>query len=140
MVGNHDLVIDTSKIGTYSQRIIPANINNIIIDITYRIDAVYGLNSSGISELVHYVQQCLHTTKERTIWMAGQITNFPVTPEQVKRYWKEDMCWIKGNLRSRKVDAHLFDEVREKKKKTSRYDLSKALDTRNLSLLGTYLI
>jgi len=66
MVGNQDLIIDTDKIGSYSHQIIPADIDNII-NITYRIDAVYGFNSSGIPELVQYVQQCLHTTKERTM-------------------------------------------------------------------------
>jgi len=66
--------------------------------------------------------------------MAAHIANFPVTSEQVNRCWKEDMCWIKGNLRSRKVDAHLFDEVRIKKKKSSRTDSSKELDTRNLKI------
>jgi len=44
------------------------------------------------------------------------------------------MCLIKGNLRSRKVDAHLFDEVRIKKKKSSRNDPSKELDTRSLKI------
>jgi len=55
--------------------------------------------------------------------MAAYIANFPVSPEQIKRYWKEDMCWIKGNLRSRKIDAHLFDEVKEKKKKKTSQDI-----------------
>jgi len=68
------------------------------------------------------------------MWMAAHIANFPATPEQIKRYWREDMCWIKGNLRSRKVDVHLFDEVKSKKKKTSRNDPSKELDTRNLKI------
>jgi len=124
MVGNQDLIIDTDKIGSYSHQIINADIDNIIM-ITYRMDAVYGLNSSDISELVQYVHQCLHTTKQRMMWMASHIANFPITSEQVKRYWKDDLCWIKGNLESRKVDAHLFDEVRIKKKKWSRTDPSK---------------
>jgi hypothetical protein len=64
MVGNQDLIIDTDKIGSYNHQVSPADINNII-NSTYSIDAVYGFNSSGISELVQYVQQCLHTTKER---------------------------------------------------------------------------
>jgi len=135
MVENQDFIIDTDKIGSYNHQIVPAEINNII-DITYHIDAVDGFNSSCISELVRYIQQCLHTTKDRTMWLAAHITNFPVSSEQIKRYWKEDMCWINRYLRLRKIDSPLFVEVKEtkKKKKASQSDPSKALDTRNLKI------
>jgi len=81
IVGNQDLIIDTDEIESYNHKVIPAYIKNII-NSTYRIDAVYGFNSSGISELVQYVQQCLHTTKERTMWIAALISNFPATPAE----------------------------------------------------------
>jgi len=99
----------------FTNNIIAADFNSII-GIKYLIDAVYGFNSSSISEQVQYVQQCLHTTKVKTMWMAAHVANFPVTSEQ-KRYWKVNMCRIKENLGSRKIVAQVFHEVKQKKKK-----------------------
>ena len=133
MLGDTDLVIDSRDIGTYHHTITPAILDTVIIN-AYRVNAVYGFAPDNVAELVSYIQRCFHTTKDRTIWISTQISNFPVTPEQIKKYWKEDICWLKGNLKSRKIDVHQFDEVKTKKSRKNRKDSTKDLETRNLKI------
>jgi len=133
MLGDADLIIDSRDIGSYHHSITPAILDNVITN-AYRVNAVYGFSPDNVAELVSYIQRCFHTTKERTMWISTQIANFPVTPEQIKKYWKEDICWIKGNMRSRKVDANLFEEVKTKKQRKSHKKPTKDLETRNLKI------
>jgi len=89
MLGDTDLIIDSND-GSYHYNITPAILENVITN-AYCGNALYGFTPDNAAELVSYVQRCFHTTKNRTIWISSHIANFPVTPEQIKNYRKEDL-------------------------------------------------
>ena len=76
----------------------------------------YGLGSMPIRDRVAFIQKTMMCCKKDLIFMAsGAIDNFPVTPEQIKEHWQDDVCWMQGHMKKRKADAGQFEDLSELK-------------------------
>jgi hypothetical protein len=79
-----------------------------VVKTTLAVSRVYGIEHMTVEEQFLLFQKSLMVPKESLIWMSemgvsGRILNFPFTPDQVRRYYQQDPCYIKGNMQKRKV-------------------------------------
>lgn len=149
MLGDKDMTTDLNQINSHNTSIKLPDISNLIrppkSSTKRNVSKVYGFPNAKVEDLVALMQKTFFCTKEEAIWMAsGPIKNFPVTPEQIKKYWKEDSCYLRGHMQARKIDRNQYDskEPSEEGTKKPSHQVSdestwrnantKKLETRNL--------
>jgi hypothetical protein len=132
---NHELNANLGDMGEYGDITInPPDFSQLFpVNIKPFTSVIYGLGNLPIKDLVMFVQRTFFKSKKNLKWMADNILGFPVTSNQIDKYWEKDICYIRGHMKRRKVDANQFvsrddlddadvsdDDTSNKKKKSSK--------------------
>ena len=89
----------------------------------------YGLDCvRNIKQLVYLLQCTFMCSKKVLLWMAGNILNFPATPDQIRRFYVDLEAFILSHMRMRNkresqfvIESSIKDsDLREQKTKTSK--------------------
>jgi hypothetical protein len=144
MLGDKSMTTDLNQINTHDARVTLPDISDVVEQpmqkTTRSVNKVYGYPNAKIENIVEIMQKTFFSSKDDLLWKAsGVIDNFPVTQEQIKKYWKEDACYLRGHMQSRKIDRKQYDSkdpedvvTRKPSQKDWRNIDSEKLETRNL--------
>ncbi|NDB84664.1 MAG: hypothetical protein EB127_18465 [Alphaproteobacteria bacterium] len=64
--------------------------------------SMHGMEHMSIMEKVQFVQRTWHISKVKMLWQARFTLGFPLTTNQVDKYFDhKNLCLLKGNMRRR---------------------------------------
>ena len=108
MIGDKKMRVRLTEIGKKNLGRIAVPDVSQLTKIERSCDRVYGLEKMTVLETTKWTQSIFHCSKQELQWMADHIKGFPVSSEQIRKYWSEHPCTIKGHMKKRKTDRSQF--------------------------------
>ena len=119
-VADKNMSIDIREIGEKNIIVSLPNLTGINSKTHMTVNEVskytYGIGQMKVSDKVAFIQRTMMCSKKDLLFMAsGAILNFPVSAEQIKKYWSDDICWMQGHMKRRKSDHGQFEDLTEQR-------------------------
>ena len=95
---NQNLITDVTLWRSFDWTI-DANILKALQRSESRVLKIYGYERTGIQDMVEFLQQSFLYSLNDMKYAADHILNFPVTTEQIAKFWSKSHCYDEGYMR-----------------------------------------